>query len=214
MITVRCFVCNMLQENCFVVSDETKECVIIDCGAYYEEERTAITEYIRREGLTPTHLLCTHGHLDHHFGDNTLFEAYGLYPEVHTADKGLMERMKEQAEEMFGMSIPYDFPQPQHFFDDEETIPLGNHQIKVMPTPGHSMGSVTFHCVDEHIAFTGDTLFRMSIGRTDLEGGSMMQIIQSLRMLAQLPDDTVIYTGHGPKTTIGDELRYNPYMDR
>ena len=214
MIEVKCFVCNMLQENCFVVSDETKECVIIDCGAYYEEERTALTEYIRREGLTPTHLLCTHGHLDHHFGDNTPFAAYGLRPEVHPADKGLMERMKEQATEMFGMNIPYEFPMPTHFFDDNETISFGSHHIKVVHTPGHSMGSVTFYCEEEHAAFTGDTLFRMSIGRTDLEGGSMMQIIQSLRMLAQLPDDTAIYPGHGPRTTIGDELRYNPYMDR
>ena len=214
MITVKCFVCNMLQENCFVVSDETKECVIVDCGAYYEEERTAITHYIESEGLTPTHLLCTHGHLDHHFGDNTLFEAFGLRPEVHSADKSLMERMKEQAYDMFGMQIPYDFPEPVHFFEDNETISFGNHQIKVIHTPGHSMGSVTFYCEEENTAFTGDTLFRMSIGRTDLEGGSMMQIIQSLRTLAQLPDETTIYTGHGPSTTIGQELRFNPYVDR
>lgn len=86
--------------------------------------------------------------------------------------------------------------------------------MRVIETPGHSPGSVTFYCADENIAFTGDTLFRNSIGRTDFSGGNMMQIIQSLRVLAQLPDETVILPGHGEKTTIGEELAHNPYMER
>lgn len=214
MIDIKTFVCNMLQENCFVVSDETRECVIIDCGAFYEEERTALKDYIKSNGLTPVHLLATHGHLDHHFGDNTVYEEYGLRPEIHPADEDSMVGMHEQAQEMFGMNIPYEFPQTGHFFTDNETISFGNHLMKVIPTPGHSKGSVTLYCEEENVAFTGDTLFRMSIGRTDLKGGSMMQIIQSLRTLAQLPDETAIYPGHGPTTTIGQELRFNPYMDR
>lgn len=214
MIDIKTFVCNMLQENCFVVSDDTKECVIIDCGVFYDEERKALCRYIRDNGLKLVHLLATHGHLDHHFGDNTVFEEFGLLPEVHPDDEDFMEDMQQQAVDMFGMKIPYEFPKTGHFFTENETISFGNHQIRVIHTPGHSKGSVTFYCEEEKAAFTGDTLFRMSIGRTDLRGGSMMQIIQSLRSLAQLPDDTAIYPGHGPATTIAQELRFNPYMDR
>lgn len=214
MIDVKTFVCNMLQENCFVVSDDTRECVIIDCGVFYDEERKAFCDYIKSNRLKPLHLLATHGHLDHHFGDNTVFEEFALRPEVHPDDKDFMEDMQQQAIDMFGMRIPNDFPKTGRFFVDNETISFGNHQIKVIPTPGHSKGSVTFYCEEEKAAFTGDTLFRMSIGRTDLKGGSMMQMMQSLRSIAQLPDDTIIYPGHGPATTIGQEIRFNPYMDR
>ncbi|MDY6409420.1 MAG: MBL fold metallo-hydrolase, partial [Prevotella sp.] len=97
---------------------------------------------------------------------------------------------------------------------DNQDITFGNHKLKVIPTPGHSKGSVTFYCKEENVAFTGDTLFQQSIGRTDLHGGSMMQIIQSLRILAQLPDETVVKPGHGNDTTIGRELESNPFMER
>ena len=100
------------------------------------------------------------------------------------------------------------------FLSDGEEIALGTHRLHVIHTPGHSRGSVCFHIADEHLLLTGDTLFRQSIGRTDLAGGSMMQIIQSLRQLSQLPDETVILPGHGPKSTMGDELRINPFLDR
>ncbi|MBR2772094.1 MAG: MBL fold metallo-hydrolase, partial [Bacteroidales bacterium] len=97
MIKVQKFVCNMLQENCYVVNDETRECVIIDCGAFYPEERQAIVQYIRDNQLIPKHLLGTHGHLDHHFGDDTIYKYFGLKPEVHGGDGDMMENMSEQA---------------------------------------------------------------------------------------------------------------------
>jgi glyoxylase-like metal-dependent hydrolase (beta-lactamase superfamily II) len=101
-----------------------------------------------------------------------------------------------------------------HVFEKNEVIRFGNTQLQIIESPGHSRGSVCFYCQKEHVLFSGDTLFRGSIGRTDLDGGSMMQIIQSLRQIAQLPDETVVYSGHGPQTTIGNELAHNPYMDR
>ncbi len=204
----------MLQENCYIISDETKECVICDCGAYYPAERAAIVDYIRDNGLTPVHLLSTHGHIDHNFGNNTIFDEFGLKPEVHKEDQHLMDMLAEQAETLVGITLDYAMPPVGKYFGDGDEITFGSHRLKVIETPGHSKGSVFFYCPEEAIALSGDTLFRNSIGRTDYLGGSMFQIIQSLRMICQLPDNTVVYPGHGPQTTIGKELSSNPYLDR
>lgn len=99
----------MLQENCYVVSDETKECVIIDCGAFYPEERKAITQYIKENQLNPVHLLVTHGHLDHNFGNNTIYQEFGLKPEVSAADENLMKGLAKQAETFYQMQLDYQF---------------------------------------------------------------------------------------------------------
>ena len=214
MITIKKFVCNMLQENCYVVSDETKECVVIDCGAYFQEERQAIVDYIKDEKLTPKHLLATHGHIDHNFGNNTLYDEFGLKPEIASQDEDLINKCKEQARQLFNIELDYDFPTVGKLLTDGDTITFGSHTLKVISTPGHSRGSVCYYCKEENVMFSGDTLFYHSIGRTDFEGGSMLQIIQSLRMLAQMPDEMTVLSGHGAQTTIGEELAHNPYMDR
>nr|WP_308570917.1 MBL fold metallo-hydrolase [uncultured Prevotella sp.] len=214
MMNIQRFQCNMLQENCYIVSDETKECIIVDCGAYYEEERQAVVKYIKDNKLEPKHLIVTHGHLDHNFGNNTIFKFFGLKPEVAEGDAHLMQTLKKQASKFYQLNLDYDFPPIDHFFEQDEIIKFGNHEFSIIETPGHSKGSVTFYCASEHVAFTGDTLFKHSIGRTDFAGGSMFLIIQSLRKLAQLPDDTIVLPGHGDQTTIGDEVAVNPYMDR
>ena len=215
MLTIQRFSCNMLSENCYIVSDETRQCVIIDCGAFYEEEHEAIANYIAGNQLTPVKLLATHGHADHHFGNGALYRLYGLRPEVAAEDEPLMKTIQEQASQMFMISADLHVPPVGRLLEgDGEAIPFGNHQLTVIETPGHSPGSVAYYCREEGVVFTGDTLFRGSIGRTDLPGGSMMQIIQSLRRLAQLPDETTVYPGHGEETTIGNEVAHNPYMDR
>lgn len=214
MMHIERFQCNMLQENCYVVSDETKECVIIDCGAFYPEERQAIVDYIKKNELKPVHLLVTHGHLDHNFGNDTIYEAFQLKPEVAAEDENLMKNLAQQAESFYQMKLDNKYPAIGHFFENGEVISFGHHSLEVMHTPGHSRGSVTFYCKEENVAFTGDTLFQHSIGRTDFKGGSMFQIINSLRLLAQLPDATKVLPGHGPATSIGEELAHNPYMDR
>lgn len=214
MFQVKRFVCNMLAENCYVVSDESRDCVIIDPGTYYEEERTAVVNYITDNRLTPRHLLLTHGHLDHNFGDNTIYEKYGLKPEVSEGDAKLMENLGQQAERFYQLKLNYKMPPVGRFYATDDIIRFGHHALKVIPTPGHSRGSVCLYCEAEHVIFTGDTLFHRSVGRTDLGGGSMLQIIQSLRTLAQLPDETIVLPGHGDKTTIGDEIAHNPYIDR
>lgn len=214
MLNIQKFVCNMIQENCYVVSDETNECVIIDCGAYYEEERKAIVGYIRENGLKPVHLLSTHAHIDHNFGNNTIYEEFGLKPEVEAGDEKLMDCLADQARQIAGVRLDYNMPPVGKYLRDNDVVTFGSHTFTVLSTPGHTPGGVFYYCKEEGVAFSGDTLFRNGIGRTDLPGGNSFQIIQSLRMIAQLPDNTVILPGHGEQTTIGYELRTNPYMDR
>ena len=196
-----------------MVSDETHECVIIDCGAYYEEERKAITDYITGDGLRPTHLLATHGHWDHNLGIDTIFNAFGLQVEAAAEDEFLITDIPHNFQSIIGAPLRRKFPAVGRFFDKDEVIRFGNHELQVLKTPGHSPGSVVFYCAQEHIAFTGDTLFRMSVGRTDFEGGSYEALMNSLnQILANLPVETIVLPGHGPQSTIGEELRFNPYL--
>ena len=211
MMNIRRFACNMLEENCYVVSDDTGDCVVIDCGAYFDNERAAIVNYIRDNQLNPVHLLVTHGHLDHNFGNNTIYDEFGLKPEASEMDDNLMRALGRQAEVMYSMRLNYDFPEVGKHLTANETITFGTHKLRVLTTPGHSRGSICFVCDAEKVVFTGDTLFRMSVGRTDFEGGSTQQIIDSLHRLAKLPDDMVVLPGHGPQSTIGDEKKFNPY---
>lgn len=213
MFTIKAFPFNLLQENTYVVSDETHECVIIDCGAYYEEERKAITDYITGNGLRPTHLLATHGHWDHNLGIDTIFNAFGLQVEAAAGDEFLITDIPHKFQSIIGAPLRRKFPAVGRFFDKDEVIRFGNHELQVLKTPGHSPGSVVFYCAQEHIAFTGDTLFRMSVGRTDFEGGSYEALMNSLnQILANLPVETIVLPGHGPQSTIGEELRFNPYL--
>ena len=210
---IKRFEVNPVQENCYVVSDETKEAAVIDCGALFEEERKALVDYIDKHGLTLRHVLCTHGHFDHIFGVDTLFEEYGVKPRLHAADRPLYDGMRLQVQAFFGTSYDKTMPPLGDDLSDGELITLGNTQLKVLHTPGHSPGSVVFYCEKEKLLFAGDTLFRMSVGRTDLEGGSWQQLLHSLHhVLAPLPADVKVFTGHGPATTIGDEVRMNPYF--
>ena len=215
MINIERFVCNDIRENCYVVSDSSKECVIVDCGAYYEAEKQALKKYIEGNGLTPTHLIATHGHVDHHLGDRFVFDTWGLKPEVPASDETLMQQLPEQAAAIMGLRLTQDdFAPVGRYLAANDTISFGDHTFTIIETPGHSPGSVFFYCEEENIAFSGDTLFKGSIGRTDFQGGSMFMIIQSLRHISQLPDATQILPGHGEMTTMGYEETTNPYLDR
>lgn len=213
MINIKKFECNMLSENCYIVSDETGECMIVDCGAYGPFEQKAIEDYINGNSLTPKLHVLTHAHFDHVLGCKFLHDTYGLQPVVCESDADTYKDVKKYAAE-FGVTFNDEMPVIGRCVNDGDEVSFGNHTFKVIHTPGHSRGCVVYYSDEESTAFTGDTLFRGSIGRTDLPGGSMFQIIQSLRMLMQLPDNTVVLPGHGPETTIGKELASNPYLDR
>lgn len=213
MINVKSFIFNHLSENTYVVSDESLECVIIDCGAFYNDEKAALVQYIDDNGLKPVHLLATHGHFDHNFGIDLIYEHYGLLVEVSADDNHLISNLPGQFMDMIGAPLHRKYPPVGRFFTNSETIRFGSHELEVLKTPGHTPGGVTFYCKKDGIAFTGDTIFKMSIGRTDFPGGSYSDMMSSLKeVIAKLPAETIIYSGHGPKTTLATELRYNPYL--
>ncbi len=212
MLNIQRFTCNMLQENCYVVYDETQNGVIVDCGAFYPEEHKAISQFIRDHQLTPVHLLATHGHFDHNMGNRKLYDEFGLKVELRAEDQSLVENIAQQASAMMGLAL-HDVEAPVgHYFTDGETVCFGTHAFSILHTPGHTPGSCVFYCEAERVAFTGDTLFKQSAGRTDFPGGSDSQMAESMKLLRKLPADTVVYCGHGPQTTIGSELRSNPYL--
>ena len=213
MLNIKRFVCNFFQENCYVVNDNTKQCVVIDCGAYYTEEKAAIIDYIRNNELTPQYLLATHAHIDHNFGNPAMFTEFGLKPSVSAKDEILMENLAQQSEVLCHIKLDEEMPPVGAFFDENSIISFGTHQFKIISTPGHTPGSVFFYCEEENIAFSGDTRFKMSIGRTDFDFGSFQDIQKSLEMIKHtLPLHTVIYPGHGSHTTLTDEVKHNPFM--
>lgn len=213
MLNIKRFVFNMLQESTYVVSDDTHEAVIIDCGAFFKEERAAITQYIDLNQLKPVRLLCTHGHFDHCCGNDTIYNSYGIKPQAPRPDQWLMETMVDQTQLILGVRINVDVPPIGQYLDEGDTIDFGTHTIKMLPTPGHTPGSVLFYIKEENAVFTGDTLFKMSIGRTDFDRGNYQDMMASLKnVVAQLPPETTAYPGHGPETTMAYELAYNPYL--
>jgi len=211
-MTIKRFEVNMLQENCYVVYDDALNAVIIDCGAYYDSEREAITSFVHNHQLRMSHVLCTHGHFDHCFGNDTLYEAFGLGPEVHLADEFLISDIAAELQELIGMSYDHLTPPVSRWLSDGDVISCGTMTFEVIHTPGHTPGSVCFYSPESAVLFSGDTLFQMSIGRTDFAGSSSSAMMSSLHRLAQLPPTTVVYPGHGPSTTIDRELRLNPYL--
>ncbi len=210
---IKKFEVNPLCENCYVVSDDTKEAVIIDCGCSDESEWSDIKKYIATEDLQVKHLLNTHLHFDHVWGNALVYRDLALRPEANYEDLGIYERMDEQIRSVVGISIPHP-PMPplgRSLLDGSE-ITFGNTTLKVFSTPGHSRGSICFYSEDDGVLFSGDTLFCGSCGRTDLEGGNIQQMLNSLKRLSALPDSTQVWCGHGPSTTIGRENTYNMYM--
>lgn len=212
-MTIKRFEVNALSENCYVVSDETKECVIIDCGCSDEYEWADIKKYLATNDLQVKHLLNTHLHFDHVWGNTFVYRDLGLRPEANYEDLHIYEHMDEQIRSVVGVGIPHPpLPPLGTSLLDGSEVKFGNTTFRVMTTPGHSRGCICFYSEKDHVLFSGDTLFCGSCGRTDLEGSSHEAIMQSLLRLATLPDDTKVYSGHGPATTIGREKQYNPYM--
>lgn len=212
-INIQTFEVNPLGEQCYVVSDENQEAVIIDCGCSTESEWADIKKYLATNDLQVKHLLNTHLHFDHVWGNTFVYRDLGLRPEANYEDLHIYEHMDEQIRSVVGISIPHPpLPPLGTSLLDGSEVTFGNTTLKVLTTPGHSRGSICFYSEKDAVLFSGDTLFCGSCGRTDLEGGSYEAIMQSLRRLITLPDETKVYCGHGPSTTIGREKMYNPYL--
>lgn len=211
MIQVKTFYFNELRECTYVLWDDAGACVVVDAGAESEREQRRLQEFITKQQLRPTAMLNTHGHFDHVLGNAFLARTYGIKSYIHAGDRTLLEKTNEYGA-MFGYRIEQP-PAAAGFLSDDEPVRFGHAQLQVLHTPGHSKGGVCFYSPGDKFVLTGDTLFRGNIGRVDLPGGDFDEIMESLAKLMTLPDDTVVYPGHGLPSTIGDERRGNPYIN-
>ncbi len=213
MLTLKTFPVNFIEENCYVLSDESGEAVIIDCGAFFPEEKDEIRNYIAQNKLIPRHHLCTHGHFDHIFGAQFLAETYGIQPKLCADEVEIYEMADEQMRQFLHRALPLTLPKAGATFTDGESITFGSHTLRVIATPGHTPGGCCFYCEEEGILLSGDSLFRCSIGRCDLPGGNGETLVSSLKQrILTLPDNVKVYPGHGPSTTIAEEKTNNPYL--
>ena len=214
MINCKAFPVNPLSENCYVVSDDSGEAVIIDCGALYDGEKAAISDYIDLERLHPVAHILTHAHFDHLWGAGFIYERYGLAARCPEADLPFFNDVEGQMRgSLSGHTMPCSTGPAGEAITSDSVICFGTHQLTVIPTPGHTPGGVCFYCESEHVLFSGDSLFQLSIGRTDFPGGNHWSLISALHnLLRDLPDDVTIYPGHGPTTDVGTERTSNPYL--
>ncbi len=209
---VKKFVVNPIQVNCYLLWDDTKEAVLIDCGAWFPQEREQIKEFIENEGLTLKHHLNTHLHFDHIFGNAFIQEAFGIKAEANDADWPWAENIKERVAR-FGVTYNEEIPPLGRILNDGDEIAFGNCSIIAISVPGHSPGSLAYYLPKEKILFSGDALFRGSIGRTDFPDSNHRSLIMSIReKLLTLPAETIVYPGHDRETTIDFEKSYNMYL--
>lgn len=206
------FVFNPIQENTYIVWDETKECIIVDAGNMSAREDRVLADFIEEQGLHPVMAVNTHCHFDHILGVEFLKMTYGVKFAASSADLDLLKNGRASGA-MFGMELG---ALPEAIDIDlaaTEEVKFGNTTLRVIATPGHSKGCVSLLHEESKSLFTGDTLFRESIGRTDLPGGDYPTIMRSiLKQILPLGDEVVIYPGHGEKSNIGHESLYNPFV--
>jgi glyoxylase-like metal-dependent hydrolase (beta-lactamase superfamily II) len=203
---------NDFQENTYIVYDETGECVIFDPGCYRRFEEEELVARIDALKLKPVRLINTHCHLDHVFGNKFVAEHYGLGLEIHRGELPVLKAVPQVCM-MYGLPPAAPSPEPSRFIVPGELIEFGNTKLDTRFTPGHSPASISFYCRESGFVIAGDVLFHGSIGRTDLPGGNFDTLIRSIKeQLLVLPDDTVVYPGHGPETTIGFEQDHNPFL--
>lgn len=195
--------------NCFILGcEQTKQALVVDPGG----DTDSILAKVKELGLTVTGLINTHGHFDHVGGNRQMIEVTNAPLWIHSADATMLGRVA-QVSSMYGLPGE-NSPDADHFLADGMSIPFGNCSVRVIHTPGHTPGGCCLYLEPQQTIITGDTLFADGVGRTDLPGGSHDQLLTSIRTrLFVLPDQVVVWPGHGPSTTIGHEKRHNPYLD-
>lgn len=209
---IKTFIFNPIQVNCYLLWDETKEAVLIDCGALFPREHDELVEFVESNGLTIKHYLNTHLHFDHIFGTPFIQEHFGLGYEANDADIPWAETIGERVAR-FGLRYDDKIPAPTKILRDGDEVLFGNSTIKVIAVPGHSPGSLAFYVAEAKALFTGDALFRQCIGRTDFADSDYETLIGCIKeKLFTLPDDTIVFPGHSESSTIGYEKKYNMYV--
>ena len=211
MLNVKIFQFNPLQENTYLVFNEAKQCIIVDPGCYTEQERDQLAQFISGKQLQPVLLVNTHCHLDHVFGNKFIHDQYGLELHIHAGEQKVLEMAPTSG---LMWNLPFDnYQGPLHFINEATPIQLGEDKLEVLYTPGHSPASISFYSKEDDLLIAGDVLFRESVGRTDLPGGNPDILAHSIKtQLYTLPNETIVYPGHGIPTTIGHEKHHNPFI--
>jgi glyoxylase-like metal-dependent hydrolase (beta-lactamase superfamily II) len=209
---IESFVFSPIQENTYLLYTTDGQAVIIDPGCYFEEERAQLKARIEALQVTPVALWNTHTHLDHVFGNQFVFQTWGLGAYMHPKEDPVLDSAPAYGL-MYNLPVET-YTGPRHYLADRQVLTLGTDRMEVIHAPGHSPGSVCFYTADQGFLIGGDVLFQRSIGRTDLPGGHHATLIQSIQQrLMVLPDETVVYSGHGDPTTIGEERSENPFLN-
>ena len=211
MFHVKVFKFSPIQENTYLLYNDTRKAIIIDPGCYATEEQETLKKFITDNHLEPIQLLNTHCHLDHVFGNDWVHKTYGLELYLHANEEKMLEFAPKSGEN-WGMPF-INYSGPLHFLNQENTISLGKDQLSIRFTPGHSPGSISFYSAEQGFIISGDVLFYESIGRTDLPMASHEQLLHSIKeQMLTLPDEVIVYSGHGRPTTIGHERKNNPFL--
>tara|TARA_B110000459_G_scaffold202381_1_gene255397 strand:- start:1164 stop:1802 length:639 start_codon:yes stop_codon:yes gene_type:complete len=211
-MNVKSFTFNSFQENTYVIHDDTKECIIIDPGCYSEQEKTELRKYITNEGLKPVKLINTHCHIDHVLGNKFASEIWDLELYIHKEDLPVLKNVGDIAG-FFGLQDYEISPNPNHFLAQGDILIFGESSFNILFTPGHSPGHICLYSQKNNLIIGGDVLFQRSIGRTDLPGGDHNTLINSIKnKLFTLDNETKVFCGHGPSTTIGHEKEHNPHL--
>lgn len=210
MLSIRTFTFNAFSENTYVVSDETLAAVIIDPGCYTRDEQLELSSFIEAQNLKIAFILNTHCHIDHVLGNHFAKDKYKVPLLLHKIEESQLRAVKNYAP-LYGFE-GYRETEPDAFVDTKDLISFGNTHWKILFLPGHAPGHIGFYDDHEKILFSGDVLFAGSVGRTDLPGGNFETLIKSIHQhVFTLPDSTVVYPGHGPTTTVGEEKISNPF---
>jgi glyoxylase-like metal-dependent hydrolase (beta-lactamase superfamily II) len=211
MLHIQSFTFSPVQENTYVLYNENRAACIIDPGCYFSQEEQALKGFIEGNNLTPVLLLNTHCHLDHIFGNRFMQKEWNLTLHLHPLEKQLLDLGPVQGQMW---QLPFEnYDGDLKYLEEGDTVLIGNEPLEVLLTPGHSPGSICFYSNAHRFLIGGDVLFNGSIGRTDLPGGDFKTLEQSIKTkLYTLPQDVVVYPGHGDSTTIGDELKTNPFV--
>jgi len=210
MIQLQLFTFNALQENTYVLFDETKECIIIDPGCYDKSEKNELKDFIVSNSLKPVKLLNTHCHIDHVLGNYFCKETFNLKLTTSKLEEEVLRTVKLYAP-MYGFSNYEESTVDEHIQEGDK-IKFGTSELEILFVPGHSVGHLMFYNSEENICIGGDVLFYQGVGRWDLPGGNEKTLFNNIQnKLFKLADDMVVYPGHGKETTIGYEKRTNPF---